>query len=116
MAVEITFTNNFDEVIDLLTTATSKALFDIGTIVQEDAVKNSPKRTGALQQSWTVKINDNEKSVIIGVPYDALEGNYAKYVELGTSRGQIPHHMLRNAVQQNIDQFRNITIAGFKNA
>ena len=116
MAVTVTFTSNLDEVMHLFETAKSRALAEIGATVQEDAIKNSPKRTGALQGSWTVKVNDGESWVKIGVPLDALEGNYAKYQELGTSRGIKPKHMLRNAVESNKGEFKSIAEVHFKNA
>lgn len=107
MAIEVTFKDNLDEVLDQLETAKARALAVIGATVQEDAVKNSPKRTGALQQSWTVDVDEGDSSVIIGVPMDELDGNYAKYVEMGTSR-QAPQHMLRTAVEANISNFPGI--------
>lgn len=124
MAVTVTFTNNFDEVMDQLETAKSRALAVIGATVQEDAIKNSPKRTGALQGSWTVEVNDEESWVKIGVPLDALpkgkenadyeRENYAKYVEAGTCK-MAGRHMLRNAVNDNISQFPGIVKKEMKN-
>lgn len=114
MAIQVSFRDNLDEVLDQLETAKSRALAVIGATVQEDAIKNSPKRTGALQQSWTVDVDEGDSSVTIGVPVDALDGNYAKYVELGTSR-QAPQHMLRTAVESNIDNFPGIIKTEFTN-
>lgn len=116
MAVEVTITDNVEEFLDMFETALSKALLDIGLTVQADAAQNSPARTGALRESWTVQVNEDEAWVKIGVPLDALEGNYAKYQELGTSRGVKAHHMLRNAVENNRGEFKNITETVFKNA
>lgn len=125
MAIIVTFKDNLPEVLDKLTTAKSRALATIGAVVQEDAVKNSPKRTGALQESWTVEVNDDESWVKIGVPLDALpkgkenadyeRENYAKYVEAGT-RKMAGRHMLRNAVNDNISQFPGIVKKEMKNA
>lgn len=114
MAVTVKFADNFDEVMHLFETAKSRALAVIGGTVQEDAIKNSPKRTGALQKSWTVEVNDEESWVKIGVPLDALERNYAKYVENGT-RKQPARHMLRNAVTSNQGQFPEIVKIEMKN-
>lgn len=116
MAVEVTITDNLDEVLDLFKTAKSKALLDIGLTVQADAAENSPVRTGALKGSWTVEVNEGESWVKIGVPLDKLDGNYAKYQELGTSRGIKPKHMLRNAVENNKGEFKGIVEMHFKNA
>lgn len=117
--VEVTFTDNFAEVKNLFETAKSRALATIGATVQEDAIKNSPKRTGALQRSWTVEVNENESWVKIGVPVDALpEGkdgeNYAKFVESGTSK-MAGQHMLRRAVTDNQSQFSEIVKAELEN-
>lgn len=116
MAVEVVFNDNLDEVLHLFKSAKSQALLDIGVTVQGAAADNSPVRTGALRGSWTVEVSESNGYVIIGVPYDALDGNYAKFVELGTSRGQIPRHMLRNAVQESKEQIQNIVSVEFKNA
>lgn len=124
MAVTVTFTDNFDEVMHLLDTAKRRALAVIGATVQEDAVKNSPKRTGALQESWTVEVNDEESWVKIGVPLEALpkgkktpnyeRDNYAKYVESGTSK-MAGRHMLRNAVNDNLSQFPGVVKSEMEN-
>lgn len=116
MAVEVTIKDNLQEVLHLFESAKSKALLTIGETVREDAIKNSPKRTGALQQNWVSEINESQSYVKIGVPMDALKGNYAKYVELGTSKGQIPRHMLQTAVNANRGQFPEIVKVEMKNA
>jgi len=116
MAVTITVTDNLDEVLHLFDTATSKILAEIGMTVREDAANNSPVRTGELRKNFVFQVNDGEKWVKIGVPMDALKGNYAKYVELGTSRGQIPRHMLGNAVNANRGSFEGIAMVELKNA
>lgn len=116
MAVEVTINDNLDEVLHLFESALSKALLDVGVTVQSAAAQNSPVRTGALRRSWVVEVNEGEGWVKIGVPLDALDGNYAKYQELGTSRGIKPQHMLRNAVESNRANFKGIVEADFKNA
>lgn len=116
MAVTVTITDNLDEVMHLFESAKSKALLDMGLTVKDDAAENSPVRTGALKGSWTVEVNEDESWVKIGIPLDALEGNYGKYQELGTSRGIKPKHMLRNAVEGNKGEFKNIAETHFKNA
>lgn len=116
MAVKVTFNSNLDEIIDLFESAKSKCLLKIGVTVQADAASNSPVRTGALRDSWTVKVDEDDSSVSIGVPMDALDGNYAKYQELGTSRGVPARHMLRNAVEDNKNNFKQIAETEFKNA
>lgn len=116
MAVEVTFNSNLDEVIDQFKSAKSKCLLDIGVTVQKDAASNSPVRTGDLRRAWTVQVNESEGSVTIGILVDALDGNYGKYQELGTSRGVKAHHMLRNAVEDNKGNFPQIAKSNFTNA
>ena len=115
MAVEIRITNNLPEVLGLFNTALSQALLDIGLTVEGDAAANSPVRTGALRGSWVVDVNEGESSVTIGVPMDALKGNYAKYVELGTSR-MVGRHMLGNALNARLPEFSEIVETKLKNA
>lgn len=107
MAGQITFTDNFEEFFDALKTAKAQALLEIGLDIQRDAALNSPVRTGNLRKSWTVQIDEDDSSVTIGVPEGALERDYAKYVEEGTSR-QRAQHMLRDAVNANIGKFPEI--------
>ena len=115
--ITVEFKSNLEEVLPLIKTATQKVLLEIGAAVQESARKNSPVRTGALRDSWTVEIETEDKAghVIIGVPVGELEGDYAKYVENGTSK-QKAKHMLRNAVDENRDMFEGIAREEFENA
>ena len=115
--VTVEFKSNLEEILPLIETATQKTLLEIGTAVQESARKNSPVRTGALRDSWTVEIETEGKGghVIIGVPLDELDGNYAKYVENGTTK-QKAQHMLRNAVEETRNMFEGIAREEFENA
>lgn len=124
MGITVTFTDNLPEVMDQFNTAKSRALAVIGGTVKEDAKKNSPVRTGALRDSWTVEVNEDESWVKIGVPLEALpkgepsndyeRDNYAKYVESGTSK-MAGQHMLRRAVLDNQGQFPGIVKTEMKN-
>ena len=114
MAV-ITFKDNSAEFLAALNTANGRILTMAGDMIRTDAVKNSPKRTGALQQSWIVEVDTDAQTVTIGVPVDALERNYAKYVETGTSK-MAGHHMLTNAVNENIGKFQGLALTEYKNA
>ena len=107
MATQVTFNDNLEEFLNEFASVESLALLDIGIEIQRDAALNSPVRTGNLRKSWTVDVNENEHYVEVGVPRDALERNYAKYVELGTTR-QRAQHMLERAVQSNAPKFGNI--------
>lgn len=116
MAFQINVISHIEEVLASLKTANGRILANVGMTVEAAAIKNSPVRTGALKSSWTFEVDEGEQSVTIGVPDGALEGNYAKYVEAGTSRGQRPQHMLRNAVDSNMSRFPQIAEVEYKNA
>ena len=109
--------NNIKEVLAALKTANSRVLFAIGTTIQGAASENSPKRTGALSQSWVAEVEETDTGgvVVIGVPMDALDDNYAKYVEAGTTK-MAPHHMLVNACNENVSKFPGLAITEYKNA
>lgn len=115
MAFQIDVISHIEEVLASLKTANGRILANVGMTVEAAAIKNSPVRTGALRSSWTFEIDEGEQSVTIGVPEGALDGDYAKYVEAGTSR-QRPQHMLRNAVDSNIGRFSQIAEVEYKNA
>ena len=109
MAFTITFTDNIEEVLSAVDSQTGQYLVDAGALIQGAAIENSPVRTGALRSSWAVEVEsqDNGGTVTIGVPMDALDGNYAHYVEGGTSR-QKAQHMLLNAVNENMGQLQGL--------
>lgn len=115
MAFQINVISHIEEVLSSLKTANGRILANVGMTVEAAAIKNSPVRTGALKSSWTFELDEGEQSVTIGVPEGALDRDYAKYVEAGTSKmkGQ---HMLQNAVNANIGNFQNIAVTEYKNA
>lgn len=117
MAITIKLTDNTLKVIERFASAKTKALTEIGLAVEEDAAKGSPVRTGALRDSWTTRVSVGKGDYVqIGVPMDALKGNYAKYVETGTSKNKTARHMLQNAVNANRSQFPEIVKVEMKNA
>lgn len=113
MAISITVDSHVDEVLASLKSANLSILEAAGMTIQGAAAANSPVRTGALRSSFTYEVEGD--SVTIGVPMDALEGNYAKYVEAGTTK-MAPHHMLTNAVNENIGKFQSLAVTEYKNA
>lgn len=115
MAFQINVISHIEEVLSSLKTANGRILANVGMTVEAAAIKNSPVRTGALKSSWTFEVDEGEQSVTIGVPEDALDRNYAKYVEAGTSK-MTGQHMLQNAVNANIGNFKGIAVTEYKNA
>lgn len=98
--------DNTDQVISAIKNATQSALKDAGEACRGYAVYNSPVRTGALRSSFITE-EEGDDTVAVGVPEGALKGDYAKYVEFGTSR-QRAQHMLQRAVQEHIPEYKRI--------
>ena len=98
--VEVEESDNIDEVLQALEEKTRQSLEEVGQIAVNDARNNTPVRTGNLRNSMTYSIQDGE--VIVGSDVD-----YAVYVEEGTSK-QKGQHMVRDAMQDNIDEFRTL--------
>ena len=103
MAVELEFYT--DEVVKEYNTAVEQAMKEAVLIVEADAKRNAPVDTGRLRGSIT-----NEVRKIAGAVLEGRVGtnvNYAKYVELGTSR-QDPQPYLRPALRNNFDKVVSI--------
>lgn len=68
-----------------------------------EELENSPRRvdTGRLKNSINFRVQ--EKEVQIGTNVE-----YAIYVHEGTSRGMTPNRFLKNGMEMNIDEFREI--------
>lgn len=116
MAVTIEFTDNAEEIIERISTAKQRALFDIGAACQGYAKEGTPVRTGTLRDSWMVEVHDDEDYVLIGSPVDAFPNNkpYASYVELGTSK-MVGRHMLQNAATQHAAEYKSLAERALKN-
>lgn len=82
-----------------------KALTYAGEALRGYAVYNAPVRTGDLRRSFTVEQHDKE--VNVGVPLGELEGDYAKYVEFGTSK-QSAQYPLTRAAEEHVDEYVKI--------
>ena len=103
MAVELEFYT--DEVVKEYNTAIEQAMKEAVLIVEADAKRNAPVDTGRLRASIT-----NEVRKIAGAVLEGRVGtnvDYAKYVELGTSR-QDPQPYLRPALRNNFEQIVSI--------
>ena len=103
MAVELEFYT--DEVVEEYNTAIEQAMKEAVLIVEADAKRKAPVDTGRLRGSIT-----NEVRKIAGAVLEGRVGtnvDYAKYVELGTSR-QDPQPYLRPALRNNFNDIVSI--------
>lgn len=98
--IKTQFTDNTDEVLAELERKIQDSLQEVGQIAVNDARNSTPVDTGNLRDSMTCDIKDD--LVVVGSNVD-----YAIYVEEGT-RKQKGHHMVRNAMQDNANQFKSI--------
>lgn len=101
--IEIRITDNSNTFKGFLKTQSKRALKNVGEAMRGYAVLNAPVRTGDLRRSITVE--EHELDVSVGVPEGVLEGDYAKYVELGT-RYQDAQYFLTRAAEEHLDTYK----------
>lgn len=129
----VTITNNIGLVREALARATRQSLEAIGTTAEKYAKEETPVDLGRLRNSMTYVVQDD--SVYVGTNVE-----YAPYVELGTgiyasdgngrkepwvyydektgkfrlTRGSKPHHMIRRAVTEHTDEYKEMVKTIFK--
>jgi HK97 gp10 family phage protein len=104
----IIFTDNLDEVLSAVDSATTAGLVEIGATAQGYAKDLTPVRTGTLRDSIGVEVKKNEKAAYIGTMTDRFpEDPYGKYVELG-AQGRKPVHMIRRAATDHKAEYKQI--------
>lgn len=94
--------DNTDIIIQQLGERIGRALEAVGIQAEGDAKALCPVDTGRLRNSITHTIDAGDKTAIIGTNVE-----YAQYVHEGT-RGRKGNPFLRNAVDQNMDTYRDI--------
>ena len=101
--IDVTFkVNNVKLVGEELETAVKRALMECGATAENYAKADAPVDTGRLRNSMAHKmVSDN--TVAIGSDVE-----YAKYQELGTSRGVKPKYFLTNAMRDHIGEYESI--------
>lgn len=131
--VNVKIVSNEDLIRVTLKRATVRALRTIGMTAERYAKEETPVDLGRLRNSMTHVVQDN--SVYVGSNVE-----YAPYIELGTgiyasdgngrkdpwvyfdektgkfrlTRGSKPHHMIRRAVTEHTDEYREIVKTVFK--
>ena len=100
--------DNTDAVLAGISSAISRGLEKIGLAAEGYAKKLAPVDTGRLRNSVTHAVVDGEQAVYIGTNVE-----YARYVELGTSRHK-EQPFLRPAATDHVDTYRAILEAELK--
>lgn len=101
--IDVTFkVNNVELVGEELENAVKRALMECGATAENYAKADAPVDTGRLRNSMAHKMV-SDTTVAIGSDVE-----YAKYQELGTSRGIKPKYFLTNAVRDHIGEYESI--------
>lgn len=124
--IDVKIDSHKDEVMKLEENAIEKILWEMGAKAEGFAKEETPVDTGRLRNSITFVTKADEGKIVSysdshGNAYDYSVGSgisdnsvaigtnveYAKYVELGTSK-MAGHHMLEKAVSQHSDVYGKI--------
>ena len=112
----IIFTDNLDEVLSAIDSATTAGLVEIGATAQGYAKDLTPVRTGTLRDSIGVEVKKDEKAAYIGTIESRFPDKpYGKYVELG-ARGRAGVHMLQRAASEHGNEYKQIMEDAMKHA
>lgn len=120
---KIEVVDNSEKVLKMFETAIGAGLNTVGSQATDYAQDLTPVRTGALRNSISWEVSEDESSVEIGVlksapalvPGNQLPKNYALFIEEGTSKTKA-HHMLRRAASEHKEEYKKIIEKGLKNA
>ena len=113
IGIQITLTDNSDEVLKALENAIDRALDAIGETAvgyAQDVITEAGRvDTGTMRES--VDTDHDERIVIIGTNLE-----YAPYHELGTSKGIKPIHFLKRAATEHTEEYKNLVKDSLENA
>ena len=113
IGIQITLTDNSDEVLKALENAIDRALDAIGETAvgyAQDVITEAGRvDTGTMRGS--VDTDHDERIVIIGTNLE-----YAPYHELGTSKGIKPIHFLKRAATEHTEEYKNLVKDSLENA
>lgn len=113
IGVQITITDNSDEVLKALENAIDRALDAIGETAvgyAQDVITEAGRvDTGTMRES--VDTDHDERIVIVGTNLE-----YAPYHELGTSKGIKPIHFLKRAATEHTEEYKNLVKDSLENA
>lgn len=103
MESEVETEDNSEEVEENLDAALLRGLEAIGMMAETYAKQDCPVDTGRLRNSIAHAVNEEEKVAYIGTNVE-----YAPYQEMGTSKGVVAKHFLKNAAANHGDEYRAI--------
>jgi len=113
IGIQITLTDNSDEVLNALENAIDRALDAIGETAvgyAQDVITEAGRvDTGTMRES--VDTDHDERIVIVGTNLE-----YAPYHELGTSKGIKPIHFLKRAATEHTEEYKNLVKDSLENA
>ena len=113
IGVQITITDNSDEVLNALENAIDRSLDAIGETAvgyAQDVITEAGRvDTGTMRES--VDTDHDERIVIIGTNLE-----YAPHHELGTSKGIKPIHFLKRAATEHTEEYKNLVKDSLENA
>lgn len=113
IGMQITITDNSDEVLKALENAIDRALDSIGETAvgyAQDVITEAGRvDTGTMRGS--VDTDHDERTVVIGTNVE-----YAPYHELGTSRGIKPIHFLKRAATEHTEEYKGFVKDSLENA
>lgn len=113
IGIQITLTDNSDEVLKALENAIDRALDAIGETAvgyAQDVITEAGRvDTGTMRGS--VDTDHDERIVIVGTNLE-----YAPYHELGTSKGIKPIHFLKRAATEHTEEYKNLVKDSLENA
>lgn len=113
IGIQITITDNSDEVLNALENAIDRSLDAIGETAvgyAQDVITEAGRvDTGTMRES--VDTDHDERIVIIGTNLE-----YAPHHELGTSKGIKPIHFLKRAATEHTEEYKNLVKDSLENA
>lgn len=104
----VTLIDNSDILKEATKEQIAKALTEAGAVGSGYALLLAPKKTGNLQNSYNGGYKVDGNTVYIGTDVE-----YAKYVELGTSRMEARPH-LEPAITGHIEEYKQIILDHLK--
>ena len=97
--MNIKITDNHDKFINALAQQLRDAMNEVGKQAVARAKETVSVDTGNLQNSITYSVNDGK--LVVGTDVE-----YGKYVELGSVRNPAASHFLRDAMQNNTNEYK----------
>lgn len=111
MESEVEIEDNSEEVEENLDAALLRGLEAVGMTAETYAKQDCPVDTGRLRNSIAHAVNEAEKAVYIGTNVE-----YAPYQEMGTAKGVVAKHFLKNAAGNHTEEYKTIIENSLKNA